>query len=769
MSTSLKKKTITLKFGGSTLASATHFLQVAEYLKTRCQSATVIAVVSATKGTTDALYACTQLAKHNREQASQALSDILAAHNKLVTELLPASFASNYRQEIAHYLEQTKTRLQNIHQGENIDWHIAFVLSLGEKLSASLLSALLQSQQRTASWVPSELLIRTDSEPFNTNLDQSATEKAFAALNEDYFQSAIRIITGFCGADKDGRTTLLGRNASDYSAAIVTAFAADELELLGDTAGILSADPDYVPGAETVAELSVEDACLLSQCGAGVLHPRTLEPLLKTGKSLRLGTLQHEQGTSIRAQLAHRQASLLAAWSPPQHAELSKKPPLPLNLKKWQARFPESSLVSVFLADHHALRYWQNLLTDIAAQAGVSVLQRKLLSKQRVIVFAIPSIELQRFTRLLHSRLYPLQQETAVAIIGASGRIGRQTLQLLLTEGQRLFAESGTQLRVIALCNSKQTLWCKRHENDCQGLLNRLAEQPLQQRPASLLAQELLSQGYDKLVVVDASASSEIAGLYEQFLAAGVAVVTPNKLANSDALQRFTELQSLARKHRVPYCYETTVAAALPVLKPLLDLRRAGDTPHHVEAVLSGTIGFVLDSVQQGTPFSAAVQQAVEKGYAEPDPLQDLSGEDVARKMLILLRTCGIRIERSEIELTPLHDTNLHGPINQQVDERWRQLVLEVQAANQRLCYAAQYRDGNVSVGLKRIDAQSPFYRLRGTENAVIYQSTFYQDIPLTVTGPGAGINVTSAGLFADIVVAAEALSRRAPLSAIAA
>jgi aspartokinase/homoserine dehydrogenase 1 len=268
---------------------------------------------------------------------------------------------------------------------------------------------------------------------------------------------------------------------------------------------------------------------------------------------------------------------------------------------------------------------------------------------------------------------------------------------------------------------------------------------------------------------VDASASPEIAALYERFLSQGIAIVTPNKLANSAGFERFESLKRLSNRQSTPYLYETTVAAALPIIKPLLDLRRAGDKALRVEAVLSGTIAYVLDRIQQDVPFSQAVAEAVSQGYAEPDPLQDLSGEDVARKILILLRTCGIDAERAQIHLAPLQSGNADGGLPDDADSDWARRVNAVRQSGKRLCYVAGYIDGQVEVGLREVDAQSPFFRLRGTENALVYQSEIYNETPLTITGPGAGIGVTSAGVFTDVIAAAESLSRRAGISALAA
>ena len=343
-------------------------------------------------------------------------------------------------------------------------------------------------------------------------------------------------------------------------------------------------------------------------------------------------------------------------------------------------------------------------------------------------------------------------------------------MQLLRQQQATLKTDLGLRhhagLRVVAICNSHQIHWCSQHEKDADASLQALANEPDVIEPASRLVQELLAQQLPRLIVVDASASDHVAALYEPLLKAGIAVVTPNKIANAGSLQRFSLLQQLSRHNAAPYLYETTVAAALPVLRPLLDLQRAGDRPSELQAILSGTIGYVLDRVQQQIPFDVAVAEAVSLGYAEPNPLLDLGGEDVARKLLILLRTCGIAVERDSIDLQPLIpvDAASTEPLAR-FNDYWKQQATDAAAAGKRLAYIAEYVNGNARIGLQQVDAGSPFHRLRGTENAVIYRSPLYRDIPLTVSGPGAGVAVTAAGVFADVLSAAQALAAREPVS----
>ncbi|NQD37803.1 hypothetical protein HPT27_12270 [Permianibacter sp. IMCC34836] len=764
-----------LKFGGSVLTDANALRRVASHLHFRLQQQPVIAVVSATRGSTDTLLTLGSLAAEQTQSAILGLQQLIQRHLDLGKALLndreQLTLTAGYRQ--LQLLGEESLQVLVRTPGEN---HATAALAgLGEKLSAQLLAALLRSSGVAADWLASEQLIRTDDNALSGTVNTEQTLRAFASLPPAYWQQSLRVVTGFCGADSQGRTTLLGRNASDYSAALVTAYAGDSLEIIGDTAGILSADPDYVPNADTVPVLALEDASLLAQCGAGVLHPRSLAPLLERRLPLQLRRLDAEPsnaasgsviGTTIDPNYRAREQAFVACWLPPTSATLSKQTPLPLALNRWHSQTPDLAVATVFVADKQTPAQVLEQLQQRASHAGVVLHAHRLLERERVLAFTLAIADLDVFARLAHTCLYPADNDIAVAIIGASGRIGRQTLQLLRQQQATLKSDLGLRhhagLRVVAICNSRQIHWCSQQESSADASIHALASEPDVTDPATRLVQELLAQQFSRLIVVDASASAHVAALYEPLLQAGIAVVTPNKIANADLQQRFALLQTLSRHSAAPYLYETTVAAALPVLRPLLDLQRAGDRPDRIQAVLSGTLGYVLDQVQQDVPFDHAVSEAVRLGYAEPNPLLDLGGEDVARKLLILLRTCGIALERDAIELQALVpvDQAASQPLSV-FNDYWQNQVTAARAAGKRLAYVAEYADGKARVGLRQIDAESPFHRLRGTENAVIYHSQLYRDIPLTVSGPGAGVAVTSAGVFADVLSAAQALAAR--------
>ena len=754
----------TLKFGGSTLIGPESINRVSRLIAQHAGHAHLYVVVSALKGSTDALIA---ISRNAPGPAAEQLDALIDGHLRTARALLDNQHCAAWQSDIAPFVSRCRNVLGKVKRSAS---DTATILALGEKLSAALLNQVLQRDLLDSVWLCSETLIKTTGNALKAGVDNEATQAAFHSLLDKPAASRITVITGFCGGDSKGRTTLLGRNASDYSAALVARHTRSQaLHIIGDTEGILSADPDYVPGAASISRLSWQDALLLARAGSGVLHPRTIEPLIDAGISLRLDDLNQVGGTLIGSACNQRRQSLIAAWRPPLNGLLSKAQTLPQPLSAWQKQSPDNGVVSVFLADHLDARVCLRNLSALIANSSIPVTQSRLFKAVKVLAFSVAPGDVERFTRLVHSALHPLHRETAVAVIGASGNVGRRTLELLIAESLQQRAGNGTRLRIVALCNSQRILWCKRRESNIDDLLQRLQEQTPLARSAEHLLEELSAQCYDRLVVVDASASADIAALYERFLSRGIAIVTPNKLANSAGFERFARLQQVASNGATPYLYETTVGAALPVIKPLLDLRRAGDTPTRIDAVLSGTIAYVLDRIQQDIPFSQAVSEAVASGYAEPDPLQDLSGEDVARKILILLRTCGIDAERAQIELKPLQQGDADNRIPVDADHHWQALVQAARSEGKRLAYVAGYLNGRISVALQKVAPDSPFFRLRGTENAVIYHSELYRDTPLTITGPGAGIGVTSAGVFNDVINAAESLSHRSGIAALAA
>jgi aspartokinase/homoserine dehydrogenase 1 len=344
-----------------------------------------------------------------------------------------------------------------------------------------------------------------------------------------------------------------------------------------------------------------------------------------------------------------------------------------------------------------------------------------------------------------------------IAVIGASGRVGRRVLELIDTRRAALL-RTGIRLRIVLAANSSG--WLTPAESlPAARLAELLATAPKSTEP---VAQARALQ--QARIVLDCTASGEVAAQYPRWLGAGADVVTPNKLASSGSSELLRALAAAASTSGARLFDSTTVGAQLPLLATLRDLHRAGDRIERFEAVLSGTLSYVLGRVQQGHALSAAVNEAVECGYAEPNPARDLSGEDAARKLVILLRALGQETDLSDIEVVPLVDAELlAGSDPRQVlvalttaDPAWRARAALAQVRHERWVYRASYEDGKARVAPERVDETHAFARLAPCENALVLHSEFYNAAPLTIAGPGAGIDLTAAGVFADLIAAAQ-------------
>ena len=355
-----------------------------------------------------------------------------------------------------------------------------------------------------------------------------------------------------------------------------------------------------------------------------------------------------------------------------------------------------------------------------------------------------------------------------VAVIGATGRVGRRVLGLLAAQAGACRA-AGVKPRVVAVANSRSSLLAR------DGIAAADAAALLQGAgpttpDAALLAEALLRLGSQPLVVIDCTASTAVAAQYPRWLSAGIDVVTPNKIASSAdrALAHALAAAQAASGARV--WDSTTVGAQLPLLATLRDLHRAGDRVERFEAVLSGTLSYVLGRLQQGCALSTAVSEAVQNGYAEPNPARDLSGEDAARKLVILLRALGHDLELGDVECVPLVDAALLDEPDpalllarlESADAGWRARAAVADVRHERWVYRASYENGHARIAPERVAQTHPFARLAPCENALILHSEFYKAAPLTVAGPGAGIDLTAAGVLADLVAAAQ---RRAAAS----
>jgi aspartokinase/homoserine dehydrogenase 1 len=771
-----------VKFGGTSLGDAGRIGRAADAVAAARAHGAVAVVVSAMAGVTNQLTRIVvQAGRDDATDATDALHGLLDRHADVAAELgaTPRGDLPWTLERLGRQLEDALTRVS----GGDAAAADA-VLAGGEKLAAWLMLGALQARGVEAAIVPAEVLIRTGDRHGQAEVDRRATDAAIAARGEAFWRAQVRIVPGFTGAAPDGRTTTLGRNASDYSAALLAAALGWPLEIWTDVAGCYSADPRLVAGAQLLRHLSLADANRFAHAGASVIHARTLEPLLERpvpltivnsfaadAQSTRIGGDLSEplRGLALRHDLALlRGTRALSAPAAFDHGDdVYADAPAALVAADGAAgeHAVPVALLSVF--DDAAGPSLASRCRDALVAGGLAPLALWWSRRERCVRIALAAADGEPALRALHRQLIAGDAPVPVhvAVIGASGRVGGRLLALLDQQHATLRAR-GFDLRVIAAANSRKALI------DASGLeagtlAARLAA--AEDRSLAQWSHALLGRPERPLVLIDCTASAEVAAHYPQWLAAGIDIVTPNKHGPSASAPLADTIAEAQRQSGARLLHETTVGAQLPLLRTLRELTSAGDRVQTLEAVLSGTLSYVLGRVQQDVPFSTAVREAVALGYAEPHPGADLSGADAARKLVILLRALGVTADLDAIDLQPLVGAEhlaepdaarlLDALVDQ--DAHWRQAVAEARAAGECWIYRASWHDGVARLRAERVPLGHPLARLLPCENALRLSSSYYRAAPLTVAGPGAGIDLTAAGVFADLL---EVIARHQPV-----
>ncbi|ANB16861.1 Aspartokinase I ThrA [Dokdonella koreensis DS-123] len=770
-----------VKFGGTSLGDASRIARAADAVVVARSEGPVAVVVSAMAGVTNRLAGIAELAVQDAAAAAAAARALVASHADIAAEL-GAAPDGDLPWTPARIGRQLDESLPALAAGDAAARDI--LLASGEKLAAWLLLGVVQARGVAAAIVPAEVLVRTSGRHGNAEVDRTATSAAIAARGAGFWQGLLRIVPGFTGASPDGRTTTLGRNASDYSAALLAAALGWPLEIWTDVAGCYSADPRLVAGARLLRHLSLADANRFAHAGASVIHARTLEPLLERpvpltivnsfasdAQSTRIGGEVSEplRGLALRhdLSLARGARALTAAAAFDQGDDVYADAPaavVAVSEDGAETAVPVA-LLSVF--DDTAGASLPHRCREALAASDLVPLALWWSRRERCVRIALAAADGQPALRALHRLLIAGDAPVPIhlAVIGASGRVGRRLLELVAEQRPSLRAR-GFDLRVVAAVNSRKAVV------DAAGIEPAAVGARLAAANEATLAQwshDLLARPERPLVLVDCTASADVAARYPDWLAAGIDIVTPNKHGPSAAAPLAGAIAEAQRQSGARLLHETTVGAQLPLLRTLRELTSAGDRVETLEAVLSGTLSYVLGRLQQDVPFSAAVREAVALGYAEPHPGADLSGADAARKLVILLRALGVAIDLDEIHLQPLVDAErLREPdagrlldTLEDQDAPWQRAAEAARAAGECWIYRASWQGGIAQLRAERVPLSHPLARLLPCENALRLSSSYYRAAPLTVAGPGAGIDLTAAGVFADLL---EVIARHQPV-----
>ncbi|HEX8385782.1 MAG TPA: bifunctional aspartate kinase/homoserine dehydrogenase I [Rubricoccaceae bacterium] len=807
------------KFGGTSVGTPDRVREVVRLSVATPDTFRRVVVSSAFGGVTDRLLAAVDAAARRDGAWRVILDEVRARHAAAVAALV----LDEERAEVGGALDALFGEVADLLHGVSLLRECTprfrdAVVSAGERAAVPVVAAAFRAAGHAAVALDATRFVRTDDAFGEAAVDTAETRRLVREAIDAVPEGAVAVVTGFVASTAEGVTTTLGRSGSDYTATILAgALDAAECVIWTDVDGVLSADPRVVPEAFSLPRLSYEEAAELAHFGAKVLHPRTMRPLVAGGIPLRIantmnpaaeGTLVDPAGaetegarikalTAVRGvafvrvvgasvlevpDLASRTFGPLAAAGVPVYlvAQASAEGSLGMAVREADAesvvRLLEKALareiergdvlrveceggaavVAAVGAGVHGAPGLAGRMFATLGRARVNVRALAQGGGDHTLSAVVADADAPAAVRALHEAFALRRLRAHVVVVGA-GRLGARVLALLAGEALRLCA-AGLNLRLVGVAGSNRLLW------DDGGLDPAGAPGALAAAPASdlnALGERLAAARLERLVVVDATASADVAARHADWLALGVAVVTPNKAATARAAAAWEGAHAAARLGEAPYLYDAAVGAGLGVVSRLRDLVRTGDTVHAVEGVLSGTVAFVMSRLRDGARFSDAVREARDAGYAEPDVRDDLSGRDVARKLALLAREMGVT---ADPETAAVESLVPDGLADVALDTFWDRLheadaawATRVAGAETQLV-ARLDPSGTIRVAVEAVPAGSPLAGLRGPEVAVAFHTARTGATPLVVRGPGASADVTAAVVLADVVRAAEAM-----------
>jgi len=807
-----------LKFGGSSLANAQRFVEVANIIEESSQKTSVAIVVSAPQGVTNHLVALAQTPS-DKSSNQQGLAQFKSVISAIIDDLAVSvdNFDRQHCEQALIYLEQELSHyLQGVTLLKFCPEHIrARIISTGERLSVALLASVLKAKGNRVDTIDPEKFLYTNDSSLNAVADLVLCKESYQKIYTDKLAS-IAIMPGFIGVNAKEEVTTLGRNGSDYSAAVLAVCAeAKCCEIWTDVDGIYNADPRVIPDATLLDYLSYQEAMELSYFGASVLHPKTIGPIAQyqipcliknTGNPQAEGTLianENDKKQQVKAisnlddltmvnvsgpgmkgmvgmasrvfaTMSRENVSLVmisqssseycisfciysvdakqAKESLEEEFELELLNGLlePIKLKT------ELSIISLVGDGMHYQRGVAAKFFSSLAQARVNVVAIAQDSSERSISVVIEQRKCTDALKVSHQNFFSHRPTIDVFLVGC-GVVGSELIAQIARQQDKL-KKQNIDLKVYGVANSKGMVFSKTGLNlhNYQAALGKDAVAVNAENIKAFVRDNHLINP----VLVDCTSNEQLAMSYVDYLAEGFHVVTPNKKANTDSWQYYQDLRSTAQKTNRRFLYETTVGAGLPVIDTLQSLIKAGDELERFEGILSGSLSYIFGKLDEGMSLSQATAIAKENGFTEPDPRDDLSGMDVARKLLIMAREAGMQLELSDIKIqSVLPDSfDASGDIDTfmknltKLDDEVNAQVNEAKSAGKVLRYIGNIVDGQCQVSIEAVDNTHPLYSIKEGENALAIHSRYYQPLPFVLRGYGAGAAVTAAGVFGDVL-----------------
>ncbi|MGC5743058.1 bifunctional aspartate kinase/homoserine dehydrogenase I [Chryseobacterium sp. NFX27] len=810
-----------LKFGGTSVANAGNILLAENIIKKESLQSRVIVVVSALHRVTDTLIKAAEYASVKDESYIPIIKNLEENHLELVKELIPVLSQSSWLSFVKKHFNDMEDIYSGIFVlGEFTDKIRDRITSYGEFLSSNLIVARLQYEGLDCIWMNSAEQIRTDSSFTNAKVDFNITEenvKNFAAGHKNQ----IIVAPGFIAKDQNGNATTLGRGGSDYTAAIIAAaVSAEELQIWTDVNGMMTADPRLASNAKPIPEISYHEAMELSHFGAKVLYPPSIQPVMAKNIDLKIkNTFDPEsRGTLVSHKLnnsAVETQQIAAGVSNMSHIALltlegSGMVGIPgTSAKLFQCLSLErinvilitqgSSEHSISIAvNEKDVFHAENVVnssfeddiklqrvTPVKIETGLSIvalvgenmknrsgISAKMFgclgsnginiraiaqgSSERNISIVISEKDTRKAVNVLHEEFFESEIKQVHLYLCGVGNVGSKLVEQIFEQNEYLRENNLINLRIAGISNSRKMFFSDHGISESE--YRNWSEKGIE---ASIhgFAEEIISRNLRNSVFIDVTASSSVPEIYENLLKRSINIVACNKIAASSDFEVYKNLKSTARNHNCKFYFETNVGAGLPVIGTINDLMKSGDKITSIQAVLSGTLNFVFNNYDGSRTFSEVVAQAQKEGFTEPDPRLDLTGTDVARKILILAREAGYPLQFEDIENESfLPEECLHGSVEKfyekltEYESHFKNLVSEAQKNGKILKYTAEFKDGKAQVGLQHVAPDSDLYHLYGKDNIVIFKTLRYSEQPLVVKGAGAGAEVTASGVFADII-----------------
>ncbi len=810
-----------LKFGGTSVANAENINKVVEIVSATIKKEPAVVVVSALGGVTDLLLGAATLAAAGDEVYREKLTVVEQRHLDAVKQLLPVAGQS----QVLSLVRKVCNEIEDICNGVFLLRELTArskdrIASYGEWLSSQIIAARFNTAGVSAQWVDSRELIRTNSSFTAAEVDYAVTNQQIHKYF-DKAEASFYILPGFIASDSQGITTTLGRGGSDFTAAIMAAaLDATVLEIWTDVSGMMTADPRLTSNARIIPQISYQEAMELSHFGAKVIYPPTIQPVMGKGIPVWIkntfapsdeGTLiesvTRKDGDIVRgissinnialislegsgmigipgfskrlfeALSSEKINVILITQSSSEHSicvgidtasasraksavdsafaneiALNKVEPLQI-----EADLSIVALVGENMKSHPGI---SGRMFSAMGRNGVNVRAIAQGSSEKNISAVIATRDVRKAINVLHEEFFETSYKQVNLYITGTGNVGAKLLAQIQQQLSFMQQQLHLQVNIVGISNSRKMLLKEEGINmaDWKGQLDQGEPANLQQFVA-----EIISRNLRNSIFVDVTASDVVAGVYAQLLEKSVNVVACNKVAASSAYSNYKKLKDLARAFNCQFLFETNVGAALPIIATLNDLVSSGDKIHRMQAVLSGTLNFVFNNYDGTRKFADVVKQAQEEGYTEPDPRLDLSGTDVMRKIMILAREAGHKMEMEDISNNSFMPAScMTGTVADfytamgTEEEHFKQLLEKATAAGCKLKFVASFENGKASVGLQHIDPKHDLYHLYGKDNVVLFYTDRYKDQPMVVKGAGAGAEVTASGVFADIIRASK-------------